>query len=724
MSSLRLLLVDDDIIDRKTVSRCLERSGLDFKLDQVVSVSEACDALCLQSYDCALLDFCLPDGNAYDVLDALQQAGRPRIPIVILTGEGDDSQAEGLLNSGVQDFLLKGHLDGEKLAHAIRFAILRHRFGAGHAPSLQGVPPSMPGLPPTMPVEPPSDTLALQSHDFAVLLFGVGAERQRLREWLKNVSLVAVRLITPRQLFEALHFQSPQLVVIDEALWDQSDPDCQKAWQIVQRQRLPLLSVAAPGRAAALSAVSLERPLQGAVFEQCVRRLLRSDPQSFSAFQQQLAKEAGLSAEALTGSDPTRLYELAPQLGWEQERLARVAAEFLGLGFLAKIPVAELDFRLAPVGRCTVLGVVPLRNEQGELRLAVSNPFDVGQVRSELEVEASLVVVPPAVLTACLDARSGYSTDFGQAREARMAAPPAPPNASLEHAEQLLQKLPGYKVLRLLGKGAMGAVFLACQLKLGREVAVKVLSPKFRPGARYRERFEREARILAQVEHSAIIPIYDIFEIEGYLCIVMGFAGGGCLRDLLDRKPCVEPGLVAHFARNAGLGLWAAARQQVIHRDIKPENLLLTSAGELKIADFGLARNLDEDQRLTRSGTLLGTPHYMAPEYWSQGVADHRADLYALGCTMFELLAGEVPYGGSVMEVMMGHLDTPVPLLGSRRPDIPAGLLRVIGRLLAKDPSGRIQTGEELAELLLPHARVPTGFDPNSYGMGTEQTLC
>ncbi len=260
-------------------------------------------------------------------------------------------------------------------------------------------------------------------------------------------------------------------------------------------------------------------------------------------------------------------------------------------------------------------------------------------------------------------------------------------------------QLGSYRIERKLGEGGMGAVFLATQLKLDRQVAVKVLPPLLSRDAGLIQRFEREARALAGVESPYIVPIHDLFEAHGMFCIAMGYAAGGSLADLLKRGPLPEERAV-ELIRQAALGLHEAhVHKGIVHRDIKPDNLLLTASGRVQIADFGLAKAMAESSGLTRSGTLMGTPAFMSPEQFRDSRAvDHRSDLYALGCTLWALLTGAPPFAGpSAANLMHQHLHEPLPSLP---PSVSAGLREVLQRLLQKDPTRRYPDAAALAMAL------------------------
>ncbi len=279
------------------------------------------------------------------------------------------------------------------------------------------------------------------------------------------------------------------------------------------------------------------------------------------------------------------------------------------------------------------------------------------------------------------------------------------------------RELNGYRFERKLGEGGMGAVFLATHLRLQRAVACKVLPPALARDRKLIERFEREARALASVVHPGIVPIHDMFESAGLYCIVMAYAGGGSLAERLARGP-LEPQQVVSWGAIAARALWAAAQKGIVHRDVKPDNLLLTEEGRLLVADFGLARAAEEASALTRTGSLMGTPAYMAPEQWENAhTADHRSDLYSLGCTLYHLLTGRPPFPGpATSHFIKQHLLEPPPPPRGLRPELSPELEAIVLRLLAKRPEDRFPDGEALARGLL--AAPATGGPPLPQGLG------
>ncbi len=259
-----------------------------------------------------------------------------------------------------------------------------------------------------------------------------------------------------------------------------------------------------------------------------------------------------------------------------------------------------------------------------------------------------------------------------------------------------------YRIEREIGSGGMAIVFLAEDLKHGRRVALKVLRP--RPGHELgADRFLREIRIAAGLSHPNILPLFDSGEADGLLYYVMPYVEGATLRDRLNREGKLPVAEVIRIVREVGGALGRAHEAGVVHRDIKPENILFES-GHARVADFGVARAVSAagGETLTDTGVALGTPAYMSPEQATgEATVDARSDIYSLGCLAWEMLAGTPPFtGSSARAILAGHLAGSVPSLRERRPNVPAGVERAIGRALAKEPGQRFSTTDEMVGAL------------------------
>ena len=241
-------------------------------------------------------------------------------------------------------------------------------------------------------------------------------------------------------------------------------------------------------------------------------------------------------------------------------------------------------------------------------------------------------------------------------------------------------RLGDFEVERLIGRGGMGEVYLGQQISLNREVAIKVLRPDLLTNATYLRRFEVEAWSAAKLNHPNIVTIYLLGDVEGLRFIVMEYVRGTNLREYLLKKGRADLPLGLSIMRQAGMAVGAAGEVGLVHRDIKPENLLITKKGLVKVADFGLSRDLDDtDHDVTQPGVTIGTPLYMSPEQ-ARGLAmDHRSDLYSLGVTFYHLFAGNPPFRAeTALALAMKHVtDRPIDL-AVHRPDLPPELIKLV----------------------------------------------
>ena len=266
-----------------------------------------------------------------------------------------------------------------------------------------------------------------------------------------------------------------------------------------------------------------------------------------------------------------------------------------------------------------------------------------------------------------------------------------------------------YRLERELGRGGMAVVYLATDLKHGRQVALKVLRPELTP-ALGAERFEREIAIAARLQHPLILGLHDSGSAAGMLYYAMPYVVGETLRARLRREVQLDVGEAVRIAGQVAEALAHAHAAGVIHRDIKPENILL-SDGHALVADFGIARALDAagGAALTETGLSLGTPCYMSPEQGMGGRAlDGRSDLYALGCVLYEMLVGEPPFTGPTTQTILArHAVDPVPSLRTVRPTVSAALEAVIARALAKVPADRFASVSEFRAALAQTLHAP-----------------
>ena len=262
-------------------------------------------------------------------------------------------------------------------------------------------------------------------------------------------------------------------------------------------------------------------------------------------------------------------------------------------------------------------------------------------------------------------------------------------------------ELGSYRIEALLGRGGMGIVYRATDLRLGRRVALKLLPADLAVEERFRRRFLSESRLAASIDHAGIVPIYEAGEIDGQLYIAMRYVEGTDLAALLRREGPLDPARAVALVAQLGAALDAAHAHGLLHRDVKPSNALIADEGSgehVYLADFGLTKDMVSPSDPTASDHLAGTVGYLAPERISGGPADGRADLYALGCVLFECLTGEVPFPrDSDVAAIYAHLEDEPPHVTARRPGLPSALDDVVDRALAKDPDERWGSGAQLA---------------------------
>jgi serine/threonine protein kinase len=258
-----------------------------------------------------------------------------------------------------------------------------------------------------------------------------------------------------------------------------------------------------------------------------------------------------------------------------------------------------------------------------------------------------------------------------------------------------------FGIMELLGRGGMGAVYKARQASLDRLVAIKILPRAFSRDASFIERFSREARDAAAVNHPNIIQIYAVGEARGFQYIAMEIVDGESLAELLKREGRLAPERAIDMLKQVAAALARAHGAGIVHRDIKPSNILLAPDGLVKVADFGLAKRSGTDVSVTHTGALMGTPLYFPPEAARGERYDARSDLYSLGATFYHVLAGRPPFeGGNAIELAVKHTEGQVPPLAEAAPEASPALCRIIHRLLRKSPGERYQSAEELLEAL------------------------
>ena len=259
----------------------------------------------------------------------------------------------------------------------------------------------------------------------------------------------------------------------------------------------------------------------------------------------------------------------------------------------------------------------------------------------------------------------------------------------------------------------MGDVYLAEQESLARQVALKVLRPDTARQATAVQRFAQEARAAAALVHGNIVQIHEVACVDGIHFLAEEYVAGPTLKTWLATLGPLDARQALAVLAQVGSALARAAEQGVVHRDIKPENLLVTASGEVKVADFGLARVLwaSDNLDLTQTGMTLGTPLYMSPEQAEGRAVDVRSDLYSLGATVYHLLAGRPPFAASTsLAVALAHVKEPPIPIGTVRPELPPGLDMIVGTLLAKSPADRFQSPLELLRTVeLVEAKISSG---------------
>lgn len=259
-----------------------------------------------------------------------------------------------------------------------------------------------------------------------------------------------------------------------------------------------------------------------------------------------------------------------------------------------------------------------------------------------------------------------------------------------------------FEIMRLLGRGGMGAVYLAREYSLDRLVAIKVLLPEATTGDN-RERFKREARTAARLTHPNIVPLHTFGEAEGTMYFVMGFVQGETLKAKLERQGKIDPDETRRILGDIAGALHYAHEQGVVHRDIKPDNILIEDeSGKPLLTDFGVARTVASGETLTQVGTTLGTPHYMSPEQASgERDIDGRSDLYSLGVVGYQMVSGRLPFeGDNLREVLVQHVTKDAVPIKTLVPSVPSAVARVITECLAKDPGDRVADGLSLQRAL------------------------
>ena len=284
--------------------------------------------------------------------------------------------------------------------------------------------------------------------------------------------------------------------------------------------------------------------------------------------------------------------------------------------------------------------------------------------------------------------------------------PDAQPKAAPQPQPDLTGRTLGdFHILRKLGAGGMGQVYLARQTSLKRDVALKLLRNELNENLTALARFEAEAQAVAKLNHPNIVHIHQIGETDSLRYMVLEYVEGRNLRDYLARKGPPDLPVTLSVMRQVALALQKAHEEGIVHRDIKPENILVTRKVEVKVTDFGLSRFFSGEApatNLTQSGVTLGTPLYMSPEQVQGHTVDNRSDIYSFGVTCYHLLAGEPPFrGASAFDVALKHVQEQPRPLSDLRPDLPPDVCAMIHKMMAKNPDDRFQSAKDILRELV-----------------------
>ncbi|HJP65636.1 MAG TPA: protein kinase [Actinomycetota bacterium] len=282
-------------------------------------------------------------------------------------------------------------------------------------------------------------------------------------------------------------------------------------------------------------------------------------------------------------------------------------------------------------------------------------------------------------------------------------------------------ELAGYRIEQLLGRGGMSVVYLATDTRLERKVALKVLGPELADNPGFRERFIRESKLAASLDHPNVIPVYEAGEAEGVLFIAMRYVRGTDLRTVIERDGALDPARVVSIVEQVAAALDTAHSEGLVHRDVKPANVLMVGGGEadrrehVYLSDFGVTKRRLSAGGLTATGQLVGTVDYVAPEQIRGEAVDGRADVYSLGCMTFECLTGHAPFERDTeVAVLWAQVQTPPPAATDIRPDLPPGTDAVLVRAMAKSPEDRPATAGAFARHLAVSSAAGTAGPPEA----------
>jgi serine/threonine protein kinase len=256
------------------------------------------------------------------------------------------------------------------------------------------------------------------------------------------------------------------------------------------------------------------------------------------------------------------------------------------------------------------------------------------------------------------------------------------------------QMLGPYRIISQIGQGGMATVYKAFHAAMNRYVALKVLPSQLANSFEFASRFRQEAQIIANLEHSHILPVHDFGEDQGYAYLVMRLLESGTLKDTMHNQVLALEEIDCYFSQLADALAYAHAHG-VVHRDVKPSNALVDAQGNLFLTDFGIARLLENSRQLTSTNAMMGTPDYMSPEQAQGLTVDRRSDIYSLGIILYEMVTGRVPFEAETpLAVVLKQISAPLPLPSSIKPDLPKAIERVLLKALAKDPQDRFDSAD------------------------------
>ncbi len=258
-----------------------------------------------------------------------------------------------------------------------------------------------------------------------------------------------------------------------------------------------------------------------------------------------------------------------------------------------------------------------------------------------------------------------------------------------------------FHLIRLIGHGAMSEVYLAEQTTLHRKVAIKILRSELLAETAHLDRFKQEARASASLTHPNIVQVYSTGESDGYYYIAQEYINGINLKEHIEKNGPVSVPMAIHIIKQVALALQAAGNAKIVHRDIKPDNIMISSNGDVKVADFGLALLTEPGKRVnvTQVGVTVGTPRYMSPEQLHGKKLDQRSDIYSFGVTAYQMLAGKPPFrGGTALTVAVQHINEEAEPLASHRPDLLPAVCELVHKMIRKKPTERYSNGKEIID--------------------------